>query len=76
VAPAPAVLPDEAHMTETDRRAIQAALLHLGYYDKQVDGVFGPDTRAAIRRFQHEMGADMTGIITPAQSAHLLSRSQ
>ncbi len=73
---APAVLPDEAHMTEADKRAVQAALLRLGYYDKQVDGVFGADTRAAIRRFQHEMGADMTGIITPPQSARLLGRSQ
>ena len=27
--------------------------------------MFGADTRAAIRRFQHEIGADMTGVITP-----------
>jgi hypothetical protein len=71
----PAALPDEAHMTEAERRAIQAALLRLGYYDKQVDGVFGADTRAAIRRFQHEIGADMTGTITPPQSARLLGES-
>ena len=71
-APAPAV-PDEAHMTDADRKRIQAALLRLGYYDKQADGIFGADTRAAIRRFQHEIGADMTGEITPAQSGRLLA---
>jgi peptidoglycan hydrolase-like protein with peptidoglycan-binding domain len=65
-------MPDEAHMTEADRRQIQSALLRLGYYDKTVDGVFGADTRAAIRRFQHEIGADMTGFITPAESSRLL----
>jgi hypothetical protein len=65
-------MPDEAHMTEADRRQIQSALLRLGYYDKTVDGVFGADTRAAIRRFQHEIGADMTGLITPAESSRLL----
>ena len=59
-------------MTEADRRRIQAALSRLGYYAGQVDGIFGADTRAAIRRFQHEIGADMTGRITPEQSARLL----
>jgi hypothetical protein len=72
-AASPPVAPDEAHMTDADRRRIQAALLRLGYYDKQADGIFGAETRAAIRRFQHEIGADMTGQITPAQSARLLA---
>ena len=65
--------PDQAHMTEADRRQIQAALLHLGYYDGQVDGIFGADTRAAIRRFQHEIKAEMTGEITPAEAGRLLA---
>ena len=63
-------------MTDADRRRIQAALLRLGYYDKQADGIFGADTRAAIRRFQHEISADMTGVITPEQSARLLATSK
>lgn len=74
VAPAAAAMPEDAQMTEADRRVIQAALLRLGYYDKPVDGVFGADTRAAIRRFQHEIGADMTGVITSGESAKLLSK--
>jgi hypothetical protein len=72
-APTRANFPDEAHMTEADRRQIQAALLHLGYYDGQVDGIFGADTRAAIRRFQHEIKAEMTGEITPAEADRLLA---
>ena len=31
-------------------RRVQAALMRLGYYDKQADGIFGADTRAAIHR--------------------------
>jgi hypothetical protein len=71
--PAPSPGPDEAHMTDADRRRIQDALLRLGYYDGRVDGIFGPDTRAAIRRFQHEIGAEMSGHITPEQSGRLLA---
>jgi hypothetical protein len=71
--PAPSAGPDEAHMTDADRRRIQGALLRLGYYDGRVDGIFGPDTRAAIRRFQHEIGAEMSGRITPEQSGRLLA---
>ena len=69
--PAVAALPDEAQMTDADRRRVQAALARLGYYDGQVDGVFGPDTRAAIRRFQHELHAAMTGRLTAEQASKL-----
>jgi hypothetical protein len=70
---APVSVPDEEHMAEADRRRIQGALLRLGYYDGRVDGIFGPDTRAAIRRFQHEIGAEMNGRITPEQAGRLLA---
>jgi Putative peptidoglycan binding domain/Caspase domain len=63
--------PGEDQMTEADRRRVQARLGELGYYDGRIDGVFGPDTRAAIRRFQHEIGAQMTGILTASDAARL-----
>ena len=66
-------LPDDARMTEDNRRMVQSALLRLGYYDRQVDGVFGPDTRAAIRRFQHEIGSEMTGQLTAEQATRLVN---
>jgi Putative peptidoglycan binding domain/Caspase domain len=69
--PAAPALPDETRMTDADRRRVQSALARLGYYDGQVDGVFGPDTRAAIRRYQHELGAAMTGRLTADQANKL-----
>jgi peptidoglycan hydrolase-like protein with peptidoglycan-binding domain len=68
-----AALSDEAQMTEVDRRQVQEALLRFGYYDGKVDGVFGAETRAAMRRYQHELGADMTGRLTAAQASRLVS---
>jgi hypothetical protein len=72
-APAPAAaLPADEQLTDSDRRRVQIALVRLGYYDGRIDGVFGPDSRAAIRRYQHELGADMTGRLTAAQATRLV----
>ncbi|HSU07408.1 MAG TPA: peptidoglycan-binding protein [Acetobacteraceae bacterium] len=65
-------LPAEAGMTEAQRREVQIALAKLGYYDGRLDAVFGPDTRAAIRRYQHELHADMTGTLTAEQATRLV----
>lgn len=73
-APTATAFPDEAHMTDADRRQIQAALLRLGYYAGRVDGIFGGDTRAAIRRFQHEINVEMTGTIAPSEARQLLAQ--
>jgi hypothetical protein len=66
-------LPDEAQMTEADRREVQSALVRLGYYGSPVDGLFGPETRAAIRRFQHEIGGEMTGRLAADQATRLVN---
>jgi peptidoglycan hydrolase-like protein with peptidoglycan-binding domain len=60
-------------MSLADRRRVQAALAVLGYYDGRVDGQFGQETRAAIRRFQHEIGAEMTGRLTSEQASRLVA---
>jgi peptidoglycan hydrolase-like protein with peptidoglycan-binding domain len=60
-------------MNSSDRKRVQTALAHLGYYDGKVDGIFGPDSRAAIRRYQHELGAEMTGRLTAAQTSRLFT---
>ncbi len=70
--PSQAALPDETAMTDADRRRVQTTLARLGYYDGQVDGIFGPDTRAAIRRFQHEIHGEMTGRLTAEQATRLV----
>jgi hypothetical protein len=69
--PAEAIAADE-QMSDADRRRVQTALVRLGYYDGRVDGIFGADSRAAIRRYQHELGADMTGRLTAAQASRLV----
>jgi peptidoglycan hydrolase-like protein with peptidoglycan-binding domain len=38
-----------------------------------VDGIFGPLTRTGIRRFQRDIGADMTGSLTAEQANRLVS---
>jgi peptidoglycan hydrolase-like protein with peptidoglycan-binding domain len=61
-------------MTHADRRDVQIALARMSYYDRQIDGLFGADTRGAIRRWQHEVGADMTGTLSGAQATRLVSQ--
>jgi hypothetical protein len=71
--PQSAAVPADEQMTDADRRIVQTALVRLGYYDGKVDGIFGPDSRAAIRRYQHELGADMTGRLTAVQAGRLVN---
>jgi len=76
-APAPpgpqAALRSDEQMTDVDRRRIQTALARLGYYDGKIDGIFGPESRAAIRRYQHELGAEMTGRLNATQASRLIA---
>jgi hypothetical protein len=76
-APAPAapqqVMVDEDRMSDQDRRQVQVALATLGYYSGRIDATFGPETRAAIRRYQFEIKAEMTGRLTGEQATKLVS---
>jgi hypothetical protein len=67
-------MPAEADMSEANRRQIQGALQRLGYYKGAIDGIFGPSTRAAIRRFQHAIGAHATGNLTEEDANRLVTR--
>jgi hypothetical protein len=42
-------------------KSLQAALAQRGYYHGSVDGVWGPQTRKAIRSFQADQGLPVTG---------------
>ncbi len=53
------------------RRQVQSQLAILGHEPRGVDGVFGPNTRAAIARFQRSEGYDDTGYLTRAQLEEL-----
>ncbi len=66
-------MPDEDKMSEANRRQVQEALHSLGYYSGPMDGIFGPLTRASIRRFQDSIGEDQTGRLTAAEAGRLVS---
>ena len=64
-------MPSEDKMSVANRRQVQEALHRLGYYDGPVDGIFGPLTRAATRRFQDSIGEKSTGHLTAAEASSL-----
>ena len=66
-------MPNEAGMSEADRQQVQDALHRLGYYEGPIDGIFGPLTRAAIRHFQHDTGAEITGRLNAEAANRLVS---
>ena len=41
--------------------SIQQRLQAKGYYRGQIDGQDGPETRAAVMRYQHDLGVPVTG---------------
>jgi Putative peptidoglycan binding domain len=50
---------------------VQERLEREGYYHGQIDGVFGPETRAAIAQFQSNHGLRVTGALTSETLAAL-----
>jgi hypothetical protein len=46
--------------------AVQSQLARQGYFRGVVDGVYGPETRAALTRYQSNHGLQVTGNLTPA----------
>jgi Putative peptidoglycan binding domain/Caspase domain len=67
------VMVDEDQMSEGDRRQVQTVLANIGYYSGRIDGAFGPETRAAIRRYQFEIKAELTGRLTAEQATKLVN---
>lgn len=47
----------------TLEQRVQIELAEEGFYRGAIDGIIGPGTRAAIRRYQHEEGLRITGRI-------------
>lgn len=50
---------------------VQDRLRQLGVYDGRVDGVWGPDSQAALERFQQSRGLQVTGQLGEAAAATL-----
>jgi hypothetical protein len=64
VKPAAVIPPEQEATGPLDVKAVQRALLELGYYDAGVDGIVGPRTKAAIRAFQKASNLQITGDLT------------
>lgn len=50
----------EAPQPSAEVREAQQRLQRLGYYDRAIDGLWGPDTQAAVDRFQRARGIPVT----------------
>ncbi|MFC3038946.1 spore cortex-lytic enzyme [Virgibacillus xinjiangensis] len=55
---------------------LQARLQYLGFYNGQIDGVFGWGTYWALRNFQYEFGMEIDGLAGPTTKEKLTSASE
>jgi peptidoglycan hydrolase-like protein with peptidoglycan-binding domain len=72
----PVALGTGFHSSEASSRVreVQRKLNRLGYASGPVDGLFGPRTDAAVRRFQTDSGLAVDGAVGPRTLRQLLSR--
>src|SRR6478609_6905236 len=60
--------------TGDDVVELQSRLQYVGYYNGNIDGVFGWGTYWAVRNYQYEFGMDIDGLVGPKMK-DMLSRS-
>lgn len=75
---APAIDPDDyvtlkSGSTGVRVMTLQNRLLELGYFDGDVDGVYGTGTVKAVKRFEKAYGRDATGVATVALQKKLFA---
>ncbi len=63
-------------LNREDRRAVQSALTMLGYDTRGVDGVFGNNTRRALRDYQRARGQPVTGYLSLETLAALAAAAE
>lgn len=57
--------------TSSENKVIQQKLKNLGYYTGNIDGILGPLSLSAIKRFQKDNGLVVDGIVGPKTAAKL-----
>ena len=57
--------------TESETRQIQQRLKDLGYYTGTVDGIYGPATTEAVKKFQFDYGLAQTGQVNSTTADYL-----
>jgi hypothetical protein len=60
-------------MPDLQVRTVQVHLTYNGFSPGSVDGVFGPNTASAIKRFQQSVGVEPTGVIDDELVTRLVS---
>ena len=63
-------------LKRAERRNVQLRLSLMGHDTQGVDGIFGPQTREAIRRAQEEFGQEPTGYLDAALLAEIRARTK
>ena len=63
----------EQALSRAAKRTIQRRLRDLGHYKGLVDGIFGPQTRDAIKAYQIGRSEEPTGFLDRQQQADLTS---
>ncbi|MCD2184695.1 peptidoglycan-binding domain-containing protein [Rhizobium sp. GN54] len=63
----------EQSISRAAKRSIQRKLRDLGHYKGLVDGIFGPQTRDAIKTFQTSRSEEPTGLLNRQQQLDLIS---
>lgn len=61
----------EAALTTSQTRAVQTKLKRWGYYTGGIDGIYGNQTRKAVRLFQKKNRLAVDGIVGPKTAAAL-----
>jgi len=62
---------NEVYAATADTREVQRVLKKWGYYTGKVDGINGPLTKAAVKRFQKKYGLTQDGIVGPLTAAKM-----
>lgn len=65
IAPNTFFTPPAADEIQSIVRRVQLGLKSYGYYDGDLDGIVGSNTRDALKRFQTDFSLKVTGTITP-----------
>lgn len=61
----------EVYAATADTKQVQTVLKKWGYYTGKVDGINGPLTKSAVKRFQKKYGLTQDGIVGPVTAAKM-----
>lgn len=65
-------LPQPDANIQLSKKDIQYLLKELGYYSGKIDGVFGPQTKAAVKKFQKNQSLVVDGVVGKKTRAALM----